>query len=94
MSSEIRLKVGNTEAVVSLNGPQGQFTDQQVGKALERYAKSVDLTLEGTLQNKLQTVLGYMVTDMRRRSRAVQRAELEAANRSAIDATVDTDNAF
>lgn len=89
MSSQISIKVG---PVVSTMAIGANITDQQVANALTRFALAIGLELPGTPQENLDTILGYLVMDIKRKARQVQNDLLVQANQAAINATLDADN--
>ncbi|MES2934313.1 MAG: hypothetical protein V4805_12600 [Pseudomonadota bacterium] len=87
MPQDLRIRVGVEVATITING-----TAQQVAAALERYASSQGITITGTATENLTAILEHIKVEVRRRSKEVQKAQLEAANAAAIEATVELDN--
>lgn len=89
MPQDLRVRVGVEVGTVVING-----TAQQVADALRRYAVSLGIPTNGTATQNLEAILNSIIYEVKQRSKAVQTAELRAANEAAITATVDADNAL
>ncbi len=91
MSSSISLKVGPTTATVTVGSG---ITDNQVGQALTRFANSLSIPVTGDAQTDLTAILNHFISVVKERSKAAEKATLNAANAATIQATVDSDNAL
>lgn len=94
MASEIRITLdigaGNELSIaVPLGG-----TRAQIGAALTRYMLSFGQVANGTQSDKIVQFLTFLKGQIRNRSRAEQQKELEQANMTTIQATLDSDNAL
>lgn len=87
MPNDLRLRVGTAEATIPLGG-----TPAQIATALTRFATSLGIPTTGTPTENLTAILLHVRDDVRRRSKAAHRAELEAANKAAIEATLAADD--
>lgn len=82
MPNDLRLRVGAATGTITFNPA---LSDAQVANALRRYARSLGIPTDGTPQENLTAILQHWLDDVRRRSKAVQLADL-AAERAASDA--------
>lgn len=87
MPQDLRLRVGSEVAQITLGG-----TAQQVADALTRFATSLGIPITGTATEKLTAVLEHIRDDVRRRSKAIQAADLRATNEATIAQQIETDN--
>lgn len=87
MASDIRLRVGNVTALLTLGG-----TDQQIAQALTRYATSLGIPLNGTPTENLTAVLEHIRSDVKARAKQVQAAEKRVISEATIAAEVEADN--
>lgn len=87
--NDLRLRVGNEVAQITLGG-----TPQQVADALTRFATSMGIPTTGTPTENLTAILEYIKDEVKRRSKDTQRAQLRAANEAAITQQVEADNAL
>lgn len=89
MPNDIRLRVANASATVTLNA-----TDQQVQAALTRYARSLGIPITGVAVDDLTSVINHWVDDVRRRSKAVEISDALAAAQVTAQQQADADNAL
>lgn len=94
MASDLRIRIGGATATITLNGANGEFTDQQVADVLRRYARSLGIAIDGTAQENLTAILEHIRDDVRRRARGAQAREAKATSDAAIEAQAETDNAI
>lgn len=87
MPQDLRLRVGIEVATITLGG-----TPAQVAAALERFARSLGITINGTPQENLTAILEHFKSDVKTRSKAVQAAEKRLVSEAQIAAEVDADN--
>lgn len=92
MASDLRVRVGNVTAMISLNGPDGQFSDAQVAAVLTRFANSLGIPISGTAQENLTAVLLHIKDDVRRRAKAVDVAERKAVSDAEIETEANAEN--
>ena len=89
MAGSIAIAVGATTYSLPVNG-----TNAQIAAALTRYARSLGISTSGTNEQNMDAILKHIRDDISRRSKAVQLADLAAAQAAANQATVDADNAL
>lgn len=89
MASDLRIRVGGVTAALTVGS---SITDQQVGQALLRYARSLGISTEGTNQEQLTRILQHWVDDVKRRAKEMQRAEDAAQRAATLEATLEADN--
>lgn len=87
MAGSIAITVGATTYSLPING-----TNAQIAAALTRYARSLGISTSGTNEQNMTAILEHVRDDIRRRSKAIQLADLAAAQAAANRATVDADN--
>lgn len=92
MASDLRIRIGNVSAMISLNGSVGNVSDAQVADALRRFATSLGIPITGTPTENLTAILEHIKDDVKRRSRQTQRSELTIQYEQTIIAQIDADN--
>lgn len=91
MSSSISLKVASITATVTVGV---NITDQQVGAALARYARSLAIPITGDSQADLTAILNSIVSDIKARAKAVDLSDQQAAAKASQLATAEANNAL
>lgn len=81
------MRIGNEVATIAIGG-----TPQQIGAALERFATSLGISLEGTPTEDMTRILEYVKDDIKRRSKQVQAAEKRVVSEATIQQEVEADN--
>lgn len=89
MSSQMTLKVANVTATVTVGA---NITDAAVAAALTRYARSLAIPITGVAQDDLAAILAHVVDDIRRRAKAVDVADQQAAAQASQQSTADSNN--
>lgn len=87
MPQDLRLRVGNEVATITLNG-----TAQQCAAILDRFLRSWDITPTGNAVTDMTATLEKIRVEVIRRSKEKHTAELRLAGEASIQATVDAEN--
>lgn len=87
MPNDIRIRAASLVSTYTFTG-----TDAQFAAILTRFARSQGIAITGTNQQNLDAIRDHYVDETRRGSKAIQAADLRAANEAAIAATLESDN--
>lgn len=87
MPNDIRIRASTLVSTYTFTG-----TDAQFAAILTRFARSLGISIEGTNQQNLDAIRDHYVDETRRGSKAIQAADIRAANEATIAQQVETDN--
>lgn len=87
MPQDLTVRVGIHVGTITFGG-----TPAQVADVLERFALRVGIPIVGTATENLVAILEYFRDEVKGKSKEEHRAQLNAANSAAIEATIEVDD--
>lgn len=87
MPNDIRIRASTLVSTYTFSG-----TDAQFAAILTRFARAMGIPITGTNQQNLDAIRDHFVDETRRGSKAIQAADLRAANEATIASQIEIDN--